>query len=535
MRRIQSNVDVQSEGFRVNREHNRARLGEFHRLQQEARTRRPQRDLDRLARQGKLFVRDRLELILDPGTPFLEFSTLAANMAYDGEVPGAGQVTGIGIVSGREVVIRADDASVKGGAWYPLSVKKIVRVLDIAIENRLPVIHICDSAGGFLPLQAELFADRYYAGRIFRNQCTLSKMGVPQVSIVVGHCTAGGAYIPGLSEYSVIVRGTGAIFLGGPPLVKAATGEIVTADELGGADLHTQVSGTADYPAATEPEAIALARDIVAQWHRPEKARIERQEPEPPYYDPEELYGIIPRDVKIQFDMREIIARIVDGSRFHEYQPAYGTTLVCGFAHLWGYRVGVLANNGVLFNDSSLKGAHFMDLCNRNRTPLLFLQNITGYMVGREYEARGITKDGAKMIMAQIGSVVPKFTVIVNGSFGAGNYGMCGRAFDPRLLLMWPQGQISVMGGEQAAGVLSEIKVKQLEREGRTLSAAEIAAIREPILEEYTRRSSGYYSTSELWDDGLLDPVDTRNALGIAITCSLNAPIGEPGYGVFRF
>jgi 3-methylcrotonyl-CoA carboxylase beta subunit len=535
MRRIQSNVDVQSEGFLANREHNRARLAEFHRLQQEARTRRPQRDLDRLARQGKLFVRDRLELLLDPGTPFLEFSTLAANMAYDGEVPGAGQVTGIGIVSGREVVIRADDASVKGGAWYPLSVKKIVRTLDIAIENRLPVIHICDSAGGFLPLQAELFADRYYAGRIFRNQCTLSKMGVPQVSIVVGHCTAGGAYIPGLSEYSVIVRGTGAIFLGGPPLVKAATGEVVTADELGGADLHTQVSGTADYPAATEPEAIALARDIVAQWQRPEKARIERQDPEPPDYDPEELYGIIPRDVKVQFDMREIIARIVDGSRFHEYQPAYGTTLVCGFAHLWGYRVGILANNGVLFNDSSLKGAHFMDLCNRNRTPLVFLQNITGYMVGREYEARGITKDGAKMIMAQIGSVVPKFTVIVNGSFGAGNYGMCGRAFDPRLLFMWPQGQISVMGGEQAAGVLSEIKVKQLEREGRTLSAAEIAAIREPILEEYTRRSSGYYSTSELWDDGLLDPVDTRNALGIAITCSLNAPIGEPGYGVFRF
>jgi 3-methylcrotonyl-CoA carboxylase beta subunit len=535
MRRIQSNVDVRSEGFLANREHNRARLADFHRLQQEARRRRPQRDLDRLARQGKLFVRDRLELLLDPGTPFLEFSTLAANMAYDGEVPGAGQVTGIGIVSGREVVIRADDASVKGGAWYPLSVKKIVRALDIAIENRLPVIHICDSAGGFLPLQAELFADRYFAGRIFRDQCTLSKMGVPQVSIVVGHCTAGGAYIPGLSEYSVIVRGTGAIFLGGPPLVKAATGEVVTADELGGADLHTQVSGTADYPAATEPEAIAMARDIVAQWRRPEKARVERQEPEPPYYDPEELYGIIPRDVKVQFDMREIIARIVDGSRFHEYQPAYGTTLVCGFAHLWGYRVGILANNGVLFNDSSLKGAHFMDLCNRNRTPLVFLQNITGYMVGREYEARGITKDGAKMIMAQIGSVVPKFTVIVNGSFGAGNYGMCGRAFDPRLLFMWPQGQISVMGGEQAAGVLSEIKVKQLEREGGTLSAAEIAAIREPVLEEYTRRSSGYYSTSELWDDGLLDPVDTRNALGIAITCSLNTPIAEPSYGVFRF
>ncbi|HSD10076.1 MAG TPA: carboxyl transferase domain-containing protein [Candidatus Binatia bacterium] len=535
MRRIQSNVDVRSDTFRANRDQNRALIATLRRRQEEVRSRRPERDLERLARQGKLFVRDRLALLLDPGTPFLELSTLAANMAYDGEVPGAGQVTGIGIVCGREVIVRADDASVKGGAWYPLSVKKIVRTLDIAIENRLPVVHICDSAGGFLPLQADLFADRYYAGRMFRNQCTLSRMGVPQVSIVAGHCTAGGAYIPALSEYSVIVRGTGAIFLGGPPLVKAATGEVVTSDELGGCDLHTQVSGTADYPAASEQEAIAIARDIVAQLARPQKTVIDREEPEEPSYDPEELYGIIPRDVKIQFDMREIIARLVDGSRFHEYQPAYGTTLVCGFARVWGYKVAILANNGVLFNDSSLKGAHFMELANHNRTPLLFLQNITGYMVGREYEARGITKDGAKMIMAVTGSVVPKFTVIVNGSFGAGNYGMCGRAFDARFLFMWPQGQISVMGGEQAAGVLSEIKIKQLEREGRKLSAAEVAAIREPILEEYTRSSSAYYSTSELWDDGLLDPVDTRNALAIAISCALNAPIGDPSYGVFRF
>jgi 3-methylcrotonyl-CoA carboxylase beta subunit len=535
MRRIQSNVDTRSEAFRENREHNRRLAAELRSRQQDARARRPQRDLERLARQNKLFVRDRLALLLDPGTPFLEFSTLAANMAYEGEVPGAGQVTGIGVVSGREVVIRADDASVKGGAWYPLSIKKIVRALDIAIENRLPVVHICDSAGGFLPLQADLFADRYYAGRIFRNQCTLSKMGVPQVSIVVGHCTAGGAYIPGLSEYSVIVRGTGAIFLGGPPLVKAATGEVVTADELGGCDLHTQVSGTADYPAASEPEAIAIARDIVAQLRRPAKTAIDQERAEPPAYDPEELYGIIPRDVKVQFDMREVIARMVDGSRFHEYQPAYGTTLVCGFGRIWGYKVGFLANNGVLFNDSSLKGTHFMELCNANHTPLVFLQNITGYMVGREYEALGITKDGAKMIMAQTGSIVPKFTVIVNGSFGAGNYGMCGRAYDPRLLFMWPQGQISVMGGEQAAGVLSDIKVKQLEREGRKLLPEEIAAIREPVLEDYTRCSSAYYSTSELWDDGLLDPVDTRNALAIAISCSLNTPLAEPSYGVFRF
>jgi 3-methylcrotonyl-CoA carboxylase beta subunit len=534
MRRIESNIDTTSDTFRENRAHNLELIAEFHRRQDAARFERPERDRERLARQNKLFARERLDLLLDPGTPFLEFSTLGANMEYDGEVPGAGQLTGIGIVSGREVIIRADDGSVKGGAWYPHSVKKIVRTLDIAIENRLPVVHLCDSAGGFLPLQQNLFADKYLAGRIFRNQCTLSKLNVPQVSVVLGHCTAGGAYIPALSDYSVIVRGTGAIFLGGPPLVKAATGEIVTADELGGADMHTQISGTADYPASTEQEAIAIAREIVAQFPRPEKTRIEWQPPEEPFYDPQELYGIIPRDIKVQFDMREIIARLVDGSRFHEYQPAYGTTLICGFANLWGYKIGILANNGVLFNDSSLKGAHFMELCNQNRVPMLFLQNITGYMVGKEYEARGITKDGAKMIMAQVGSVVPKFTVIVNGSFGAGNYGMCGRAFDARLLFMWPQGQISVMGGEQAAGVLTDIKVTQLKRQGQELSADDIEAIREPILADYLRTGSAYYSTSELWDDGLLDPVDTRNALGIALSCALNTPIEQPRYGIFR-
>ncbi|HEX9842628.1 MAG TPA: carboxyl transferase domain-containing protein, partial [bacterium] len=448
--------------------------------------------------------------------------------------PGASVVCGIGIVSGHEVAIHADDSSVKGGAYYPLSSKKIIRLHDIAVENRLPVIHICDSAGAFLPLQHEIFADRYIGGRIFRLQCTLSKMNVPQVAIVVGHGTAGGAYVPALSDYAVIVRGTGGIFLGGPPLVKAATGEVVTADELGGADVHTQISGTADYPADSEPEAIALAREIVAQFDRPQKTRIEWQTPEAPYYDPAELYGIIPRDIKVQFDMREIVARMVDGSRFHEYQPAYGTTLICGFAHLWGYKIGILANNGVLFNDSSLKGAHFMELCNQNRTPMVYLQNITGYMVGKEYEARGITKDGAKMIMAQVGSEVPKFTVIAHGSFGAGNYGMCGRAFDPRFLWMWPQGQISVMGGEQAAGVLTDIKVAQLKRQGETLSPEQIEAIRRPILEDYNRTSSAYYSTSELWDDGILDPVDTRNALGVALSCALNTPIDRPRYGVFR-
>ena len=534
MKRIESRLDTGSAQFVANAAHNRRLADELKQRQQQARCARPARDMERLARQNKLFIRERLDHLLDPGTPFLELSTLAANMAYDGDVPGAGIVSGIGIVSGREVIIHADDASVKGGAWYPLSVKKIIRTLDIAIENRLPVIHLCDSAGGFLPLQSTLFADRYYAGRIFRNQSILSKMGVPQVALVLGHCTAGGAYVPALSDYNVIVRGTGAIFLGGPPLVKAATGEEVTVEELGGADMHTRVSGVADYPAATELEAIAIARDIVAQFRRPQKTSIEWQEPEDPLYDPAELYGVIPRDIKVQFDMREVIARMVDGSRFHEYQPVYGGTLVCGYAHLWGYKIGILANNGVLFNDSTLKGAHFMQLCNQNRTPMVFLQNITGYMVGREYERVGITKDGAKMIMAVAGSESPKFTVICNGSFGAGNYGMAGRAFDPRFLFMWPQSQISVMGADQAANVLTDIKVRQLARDGRTLSAAEIAAIRDPVLEDYRRESSAYYSTSEIWDDGILDPTDTRNALGIALSAALNAPIDAPRYGVFR-
>ncbi|MES2495700.1 MAG: carboxyl transferase domain-containing protein [Pseudomonadota bacterium] len=534
MARILSTIDTSSEIFRANSAHNKGLAEELRGRQQAVRHERPQRDLDRLARQNKMYPRDRLEALLDPGTPFLEFSTLAANMAYDGDAPGAGQISGIGIVAGQEVVIHADDSSIKGGAWYPLSVKKIVRALDIAIENRLPMIHLCDSAGGYLQLQRELFADRYYAGRIFRNQSILSKMGVPQLAVVLGHCTAGGAYIPALSDYSVIVRGTGAIFLGGPPLVKAATGEIVTVEELGGADMHTTVSGTADYPAASEAHALALAREIVGSWTPAEKTVVDRIAPEAPHYDPEELYGILPRDSRTAFDMRELIARIVDGSRFHEYQPAYGTTLICGYARIWGYKVGILANNGVLFNDSSLKGAHFIQLCDKNRTPLLFLQNITGFMVGKEYERRGISKDGAKLIMAVSGASVPKFTINCNGAFGAGVYGMSGRAFDPRFLFSWPGSGTSVMGAEQAANVLSEVKIRQLEREGRTLSEAEIAAIRDPVLENYKHEQSAYYATSEIWDDGILDPVDTRNALGMCISASLNAPIDPPHYGVFR-
>jgi 3-methylcrotonyl-CoA carboxylase beta subunit len=534
MQRLRSLTDTLTDDFRKNHEQNRGLAGALKERQRIVRFVRPERDIERLRRQNKMFVRDRIEALLDPGTPFLELSTLAGNMAYDGEVPGAGQITGIGIVAGKEVIIRADDASVKGGAWYPLSVKKIVRALDIAIENRLPVVHLCDSAGGFLPLQAHFFADRYFAGRIFRNQSILSKMGVPQVAVVMGHCTAGGAYVPALSDYNVIVRGAGAIFLGGPPLVKAATGEEVSAEELGGADMHTSVSGTGDYPASSELHAIALARDIVGRFAHSEKTKIDWVDPEPPAYDPDELYGIIPKDTRVQFDMREIIARVVDGSRFHEYQPRYGQSLVCGFARVLGYQVGILANNGVLFSDSALKGAHFIQLCDKNRTPLLFLQNITGFMVGREYERRGITKDGAKLIMAVAGASVPKFTVICNGSYGAGTYGMAGRAFDPRFMFTWPQAQVSVMGAEQAAGVLTDIKLRQLARNGQGLSAQELAAISNPILEDYREQSSAYYATSEIWDDGILDPVDTRNALGMAVSAALNAPIDRPQYGVFR-
>ena len=528
-------ISTSGADFRRNEAHNRALVAAFRARQDAARSGRPKRDLDRLAAQGKMRPRQRIEKLIDPGTPFLELSSLAANMAYEGEAPGAGSIVGIGVVSGREAIIRADDPSVKGGAWYPLTIKKIVRALDIAIENRLPLVHLCDSAGGFLPLQSELFPDRFMAGRIFRNQSILSKLGVKQLSLVFGHCTAGGAYIPALSDYSVIVRGTGAVFLGGPPLVKAATGEDSTVEELGGADMHTSVSGTCDYPAATEDEAILIGREIVAQWDRPQKWPIQRETPEPPAYDPHELYGILPDDIKKQFDMREIIARIVDGSRFHEYQPNYGSTLVCGFANIWGFKVGILANNGVLFNDSSLKGAHFIELCNQNNTPLVFLQNITGYMIGRDYERRGITKDGAKMIMAQSCARVPKFTVMCNGSFGAGNYGMCGRAFDARLLFAWPNHQIGVMGGDQAANTLVEVKANQMRRAGEAVDPATLARVRAETLAAYQEQTSAYYSTSELWDDGIIDPVDTRNALGIAISVSLNAPLGDKGYGVFRF
>lgn len=534
MRRIKSAIDTQSPEFRAYESHNNTLMAEFHDRQHRARFDRPERDVTRLRKQNKLLVRERIDLLLDPGTPFLELSTLAAGLAYDGTVPSAGVVSGIGIISGREMMVMASDSSIKGGAWFPLTVKKMVRTLDIAMENRLPMVHLVDAAGAFLPRQSGLFPDRYMAGRMFRNQCILSASGVKQVGLVLGHSTAGGAYIPTLCDYSIMVRRTGGVFLGGPPLVKAATGEDVTADELGGADVHSTVSGTADYAVDSEQEGLALVREIVGTFPRGTKVSIERREPEEPFYDPAELYGIIPDAVKKQFDMREVIARIFDGSRFHEFKPDYGTTAVCGFAFLYGWKVGIIGNNGVLFSDSAKKCTQFMQLCNRDRIPMVFFQNITGFMIGKEYEHGGITKDGAKMLMVQTNLDVPKLTIMTNGSFGAGNYAMCGRAFDARFLFSWPNAQISVMGIEQAAKTLTQIRLKALQRQGKPLSEQDEQIIHEEIARDYLEKSSAYYSTSELWDDGIIDPADTRKVLGIALSAALNREFNETPNGVLR-
>ena len=534
MRRIKSNADTQSAEFRAYERHNHALIAELQERQQKARFDRPERDIARLRKQNKLLVRERIDLLLDPDTPFLELSTLAANMAYDGTVPSAGLVSGVGIVSGREVLVMASDSSIKGGAWYPLTVKKMVRTLDIAIENRLPMVHLVDAAGAFLPLQSGLFPDRYMAGRMFRNQCVLSAMGVKQVALVLGHSTAGGAYVPTLCDYSIMVRRTGGVFLGGPPLVKAATGEEVTADELGGADVHSSISGTADYAVDSEQEGLALVREIVGTFPRETKVAVERREPEEPYYDPKELYGIIPDDVKKQFDMREVVARIVDGSRFLEFKPDYGTTAVCGFAFMYGWKVGIVGNNGVLFSDSAQKCTQFMQLCNRDRVPIIFLQNITGFMIGKAYERGGITKDGAKMLMVQTNLDVPKLTVMTNGSFGAGNYVMCGRAYDARFLFSYPNAQISVMGMEQAAKTLTQIRLKALQRQGKSLPEEEAQQIYDGIAQDYLEKSSAYYSTSEMWDDGIIDPADTRKVLGISLSAALNRDNQESPHGVLR-
>ena len=483
---------------------------------------------------GKLPARTRVEHLLDPATPFLELSPLAAGDMYDGQAPSAGMVTGIGRVAGREVMVIANDGAVKGGTYFPLTVKKHLRAQEIALENRLPCIYLVDSGGAFLPLQDEVFPDREHFGRIFFNQATMSAQGIPQIAAVLGSCTAGGAYVPAMSDQTVIVKGTGTIFLGGPPLVKAATGEEVTAEDLGGADVHTQMSGVADYFAEHDEHALQLARTIVESFRPARRLPADMTTPEPPLYDPHELYGVVNVDSRYPYDVREVIARIVDGSRFDEFKERYGKTLVTGFARLNGFLIGIIANNGILFSESALKATHFMELCNLREIPLVFLQNITGFMVGKQYERGGITKDGAKMVHAVANSVVPKFTVVIGGSFGAGNYGMCGRAYDPRFLWMWPNARVSVMGGEQAAAVLVTVKKDQLAREGKTLSAEEEAAIRAPIVETYEREGSPYYSTARLWDDGVIDPIHTRDILTLGLSATYNAPIPKPSFGVFR-
>jgi 3-methylcrotonyl-CoA carboxylase beta subunit/propionyl-CoA carboxylase len=492
------------------------------------------RYLERHRAQGKLPVHERIDKLLDDGSPFLELSPLAAWDMYDNDAPGAGVVTGIGRVSGREVLIVANDATVKGGTYYPMTVKKHVRAQQVAIENRLPCVYLVDSGGAFLPLQAEVFPDREHFGRIFFNQARMSAEGIAQVAVVMGSCTAGGAYVPAMSDETIIVKGTGTIFLGGPPLVKAATGEEVTAEELGGADVHTRLSGVADYFAEDDEHALHLARTVVSTLNTRKPAPADVAPPEEPAYDPAEIYGIVSADVRKPYDVRELIARMVDGSRFDEFKERYAPTIVTGFARLHGYLVGIVANNGVLFSESALKAAHFIELCNLRGVPLIFLQNITGFMVGRQYERGGIAKDGAKMVHAVANSVVPKFTVVLGGSFGAGNYGMCGRAYEPRMLWMWPNARISVMGGEQAAGVLTTVKRDQLAREGATLTNEEERAIRQPILDKYELEGSPYYSTARLWDDGILDPAQTRQALALGLSAAFNAPIPPPKFGVFR-
>jgi acetyl-CoA carboxylase carboxyltransferase component len=483
---------------------------------------------------GKLPVRERIDRLLDPGSPLLELSPLAALDMYDNDAPAAGLVTGIGRVSDREVLIVANDATVKGGTYYPITVKKHIRAQQIALDNRLPCIYLVDSGGAFLPLQAEVFPDREHFGRIFFNQARMSAERIPQIAVVMGSCTAGGAYVPAMSDETIIVNGTGTIFLGGPPLVKAATGEEVTAEELGGADVHTRLSGVADYLADNDAHALTLCRTVVSTLTNVKRLPADMAAPEDPRYDPAEIYGIVNADSRKPYDVREIIARLVDGSRFDEFKERYGATLVTGFARLHGFLVGIIANNGVLFSESALKATHFIELCSMRGIPLIFLQNITGFIVGRQYERAGIAKDGAKMVHAVANTGVPKFTVIIGGSFGAGNYGMCGRAYEPRLLWMWPNARISVMGGEQAAGVLTTVKREQLVREGGTLSAEEERAMREPIVEKYEHEGSPYYSTARLWDDGVLDPAETRQALALGLSAAYNAPIPEPKFGVFR-
>ncbi|WP_165189603.1 carboxyl transferase domain-containing protein [Caulobacter soli] len=535
MVKLTSQLRADGDAWRANAAHNRALVETLRDKIAAAALGGPENARQRHAARGKLLPRERVERLLDPGSPFLEIGALAAGGMYGDEAPGAGLICGVGRVSGREVMIVCNDPTVKGGAYFPMTVKKHLRAQEIAEQNHLPCVYLVDSGGANLPHQAEVFPDRDHFGRIFFNQARMSALGIAQIACVMGSCTAGGAYVPAMSDESIIVQNQGTIFLGGPPLVKAATGEIISAEELGGADTHGRRSGVVDHVAANDEHALQIVRDIVAGLNRNKRIDLELAEPVPPALDPQELYGVVPTDVRAPYDVREVIARIVDGSDFQEFKALYGTTLVCGFARIWGMPVAILANNGVLFSESALKGAHFIELACQRKIPLVFLQNISGFMVGGKYEAGGIAKDGAKLVTAVATANVPKFTVLIGGSFGAGNYGMCGRAYSPRFLFSWPNSRISVMGGEQAASVLSTIKRDGLEAKGETWAAEDEDAFKAPIRARYEAEGDPYYATARLWDDGVIDPAQTRDVLGLAISASLNAPVVEaPRFGVFR-
>ncbi|HRD34956.1 MAG TPA: carboxyl transferase domain-containing protein [Rhodocyclaceae bacterium] len=534
MSTIKSSINTRAADFQANAASLRALVGDLRARAAEVSLGGGEAARAKHTARGKLLPRDRVDHLLDPGTPFLEIGQLAAFGMYDDDAPAAGVVTGIGRVQGVECMIVANDATVKGGTYYPMTVKKHLRAQEIAEQNRLPCIYLVDSGGAFLPKQDEVFPDRDHFGRIFYNQANMSAQGIPQIAVVMGSCTAGGAYVPAMSDETVIVRNQGTIFLGGPPLVKAATGEVVSAEDLGGGDVHTRLSGVADHLAENDAHALYIARRIVANLNRTKPVGLALGQGEAPLYDPEEIYGIIPTDTRKPFDVREIIARVVDGSRFDEFKARYGSTLVCGFAQLHGYPVGIVANNGILFGESAQKGAHFIELCGQRGIPLLFLQNITGFMVGRKYENGGIAKDGAKMVTAVATVQVPKITALIGGSFGAGNYGMCGRAYSPRFLWMWPNARISVMGGEQAASVLSTVRRDGIEAKGGSWSAEDEEAFKAPIRDQYEAQGHPYYATARLWDDGVIDPAQTRRTLGLSLSAALNAPIPQTKFGVFR-
>ncbi|ENO75084.1 MULTISPECIES: carboxyl transferase domain-containing protein [unclassified Thauera] len=531
---IKSSINTRSEDFQANAASLRAQVEDLRAKAAQVSLGGGEAARAKHTARGKLLPRDRVGHLLDPGTPFLEVGQMAAYGMYDDEAPSAGVITGIGRVQGVECMIVANDATVKGGTYYPMTVKKHLRAQEIAEQNNLPCIYLVDSGGAFLPRQDEVFPDRDHFGRIFYNQANMSARGIPQVAVVMGSCTAGGAYVPAMSDETVIVKNQGTIFLGGPPLVKAATGEVVSAEDLGGGDVHTRLSGVADHLAENDAHALYIARRIVSNLNRTKPIGLALGQGEEPLYDPEEIYGIIPTDTRKPFDVREIIARVVDGSRFDEFKARYGTTLVCGFAQLHGYPVGIVANNGILFGESAQKGAHFIELCGQRGIPLLFLQNITGFMVGRKYENGGIAKDGAKMVTAVATVQVPKITMLIGGSFGAGNYGMCGRAYSPRFLWMWPNSRISVMGGEQAASVLSTVRRDGIEAKGGSWSKEEEEAFKAPIREQYEFQGHPYYATARMWDDGVVDPAQTRRILGLSLSAALNAPIQPTKFGVFR-